>query len=144
MATTITPSTLCEKYSITPEQLSAGTHIVLNGTEHAVIVESASVPGQSYKVIWNGQYRVLQCTAHNGEPCKASASGKQCYHKRVAMAVIELEKAEARREQAEIEAQEYYRFEQAMHELETILDKLDEIALESDERDALRSCGILV
>src|SRR6266568_3379348 len=124
-ATAITPSTLCEKYHLTIEQLSAGTHVVLNGTQHCVIVESASVPGQEYKIIWNSEYKVLQCTAHNGEACKASANGKQCYHKRVALAVIELEKAQSIREQAEIEATPEYQFEQLFRDLEDALNALD-------------------
>ncbi len=136
--TSTTPSTICEKYNLTIEQLSAGTHIVLNGTQHCVIVESSSVPGQEYKIIWNSLYKVLQCTVHNGVPCKASANGKQCYHKRVALAVIELEKAQSIREQAEIEATPEYQFEQLFRDLEDALNALDRIAEEANEREKAR------
>ncbi len=148
-ATAITPSTLCEKYHLTIEQLSAGTHVVLNGTQHCVIVESASVPGQEYKIIWNSEYKVLQCTAHNGEACKASANGKQCYHKRVALAVIELEKAqsirERQQEQAEVESTKEYQFEQAIQEFwqasqtfEQLTAEFNQIIQEANEREKSR------
>jgi hypothetical protein len=136
-----TPTTIAQKYRITIEQLSSATHVVV-GTQHCVIVESSSVPGQEYKIIWNSTHKCLQCTAHNGEACLASTNGKQCYHLRAALALLELERAWVRRgrqaEQAAIEATKEYQFEQIFRDLEDALANLDRIATEADEREQSR------
>jgi uncharacterized membrane protein YqiK len=123
MTTTI--ATICQKHNITPEQFDRATHCTTNG-QHFYIVESQSEPGAEYHVKFNRQYGKLTCT------CKAGQQAMSCWHMRAAMASEEHYKATetARRqaEQAEIEAQEYYRFEMAMHELESALDALDAIA----------------
>jgi hypothetical protein len=151
MATTIIVAaiaSICEKYNISEEQFSLATKVIANGRKAFYIVESLSTPGQEYCVEWNDKHRCLQCKPHNSEACKASANGLQCWHKRAALAVEEYEQAKVRarrqQEQAEVEATKEYQFEQLLRELEDTLSALDAIAEDSDERDALRSCGILV
>ncbi len=134
--------TLCKKHHISREQFDLCTKVIANGVKAFYLVESASVPGQCYRVEWNDEHHCLQCLPHNGEACKASANGVPCWHKRAALANEEYFKAEqaARRkaEQAEIEATPEYQLEQAFRELEEALDKLDEIAAESDRREQAR------
>jgi hypothetical protein len=91
------------------------------------------VPGQEYKIIWNHEHRCMQCLPFNDGPvCKASESGKGCWHRRAALAVLELEKAEAlrerQREQAQVEATPQYQLDQLFRELEDALEALDRMA----------------
>ncbi len=127
----ITIAALCSKHNITEEQFSNATKVIANGRKAFYIVESLSAPGQEYRVEWNDEYHCLQCLPHNGEACKASANGLQCWHKRAALAVEEHEQAKVRArrklEQAEIEATPQYQAEQlqqAMYELEALHEEL--------------------
>lgn len=145
MATTlilITIESICKKYNITPEQFSLATKIVANGRKAFYIVESASVPGQEYRVEWNNEHYCLQCRPHKGKVCKASEYGLQCWHKRAALAVEEYEqarvRAQRRQEQASIEATKEYQFEQLFRDLEDALANLDRIAAKADEWEQSR------
>jgi hypothetical protein len=152
MATTlilITIASFCEKYSITPEQFDKATKVIANGRKAFYIVESLSTPGQEYRVEWNDVFHCLQCLPHNGEACKASAYGHQCWHKRAALAVEEHEQAKARaqrlQEQAEVESTKEYQFEQAIHEFEQAMSKFEQytaefnlIIEEADKREQSR------
>jgi molecular chaperone GrpE (heat shock protein) len=112
----------------------------MNG-QHFYIVESQTEAGKESRVEYNRQYKALSCT------CKAGENGVPCWHKRAAMAAEEHYKATQRvqraNEQAEVEVTKEYQFEQLLRELEDTLDALDALAAESDERDALRSSGVL-
>ncbi len=126
MAITIivaTIASICAKYHITEEQFSKATYCTSNG-KGFYLVESASTPGQEYRIEWNDEYQCLQCKPHNGEACKASVNGLGCWHKRAALANQEhykaTETARRQREQVEVERSQAYRLERAMHELETL------------------------
>lgn len=54
------------------------------------------------------------------------------------------EQARRQAEQATVEASAEFQIEVALHDLETSLTAIDRIFEAMDERDALRSCGILV
>lgn len=144
MATTIIVATIaaiCSKYNISEAQFSKATYCESNG-KGFYIVESASVPGQEYRVEWNDEHQCLQCKPHNGPACKASANGVPCWHKRAALAAEERFKATERsrrlNEQAREEATSEYAWEQYFRDLEDALDALDAIAQESDRRAALQ------
>jgi hypothetical protein len=144
MATTIVAaiSAICSKYNISEEQFDKATKVIANGRKAFYIIESLSTPGQEYRVEWNVEHHCLQCLPHNGEACKASAYGLQCWHKRAALAVEEHEQAKmrARRqaEQVEIEATKAYRLERMMYELETLQAELEASQAVADEREQSR------
>ena len=147
MTTTIiiaTITSIAAKYNITPEQFSKAMRIIdCNRNKVFYQVESQSDPTiDPYHVEFNDQFHCLTCT------CKAGQQGIPCWHKRAALAAEEHYKQAQRRErlqeQAEVEATKLYQFEQLFRELEDALAALDRIAEEADERDALRSCGVLI
>lgn len=87
----MTTTTLTSKYNVTEEQIDA-CHRVIDNNTHTVFyqVESQSNPGTYYKVLYNREHRVLQCTNFEGGPiCPASAKGLPCWHKRAAVAAEE-------------------------------------------------------
>ena len=138
----VTIAAICSKYNISEEQFSKATKVIANGRKAFYIVESLSTPGQEYRVEWNTEHHCLQCKPHNGEACKASANGRQCWHKRASLAVEEYERAKVRaqrqQEQAEVEATEDYQFEQAVATLTDAMEGLERIAREMDEREQSR------
>jgi hypothetical protein len=146
MITTIiiaTIATISAKYNITLEQFDKATRIIdCNRNKVFYLVESQTDPTiDPYHVEFNDQFRCLTCT------CKAGQQGIPCWHKRAALAAEEHYKRAQRRErlneQARIEATKEYQLEQLFRDLEDALDALDRIAEEADEREALRSCGLL-
>src|SRR5947208_3644473 len=79
------------------------------------LVESISEPGTYYKVIYNREYRVIQCLPHNGRVCPASAAGCTCWHRKAAVAAekqYQTLKAAERIAQTRIEATTQYQQEQ--------------------------------
>ena len=87
----MTTTTLTSKYNVTEEQIDACTRVIDNATNTVFYqVESQSNPGTYYKVVYNREHRVLQCTNfENGPVCPASAKGLPCWHKRAALAAEE-------------------------------------------------------
>jgi len=119
MATTTDPRELANAYHLTVEQIASAQRFV-NAVNNQVfyLVRSQSVPDTDYKVIYNKEYRVLQCLPHNGQPCPASAAGRGCWHKRAVMAAEVQYKRDRKAERA-IEASAQYQQEQAQQALYT-------------------------
>lgn len=123
----------------TPEQIDRCERIVdLTHNQVFYLVESMSEPGTHYKVIYNRQYRVLQCLPHNGRPCPAAAAGCTCWHRKAAVAT-EMQyqglKASERKAVASIEATAEYQQEQAEQALCEALRNL------AQERNATIQCA---
>jgi hypothetical protein len=107
----------------TPEQIDRCERVI-DVTHHQVfyLVESLSEPGTFYKVIYNHQYRVLQCLPHNGRACPAAAAGNTCWHRKAAVAAeqeYQALKAAERKAQERIEQERQYHREQAEQALYT-------------------------
>lgn len=138
---TSTQITLTTQYNITIEQLDRATKIIDCNTSTVYYqVDSQTNPGTAYNVRFNRQFGCLTCT------CPAGQQGIPCWHKRAALAANELDKERVRRErqaeQAAVEATKEFQIENALQELAEIFRKLDEIAEEADEREALRNAGL--
>ena len=138
---TSTQITAITQYNITIEQLDRATKIIDCNTNTVYYqVDSQTNPGTSYNVRFNRQFGCLTCT------CEAGQQGIPCWHKRAALAANELDKVRVRNErkaeQETVEATKEFQIESALQELAEIFRKLDEIAEESDEREALRKAGL--
>lgn len=117
--------------------------------QYFVIVPSQSVPGQEYKVVWNAEYKTLQCLPHNGQPCKASENGRSCYHLELAVLAFRAWCAEQRAqriaEAAAVEATPEYQCEQveqamseAQRRMEAMIEEKRQAAAEKEAREFSR------
>ena len=118
--------------TITAEQIDRCERTIdLRANRVFYVVESMSNPGTHYKVMWNEQFKRLQCMPFDGEACPASKEGLVCWHMRASLEAEkeyrEFKKAE-REAQARIEATRQYQreqIEQAVAEAERRMAEFD-------------------
>ena len=129
-------SAITEKYQVTQEHIDACERVI-DETHNQIfyIVASTSNPGTHYKVFFNRQFGVIQCSPFDGEACPASVKGLPCWHKRAALAADAeykaLKRAERQAEQRQIEATVQYQQEQLQFTIEAASRTL--AALEAEE-----------